>query len=319
MKRIWSTLALAAVAVPFVVAACGPDPEPKTPTPAMSTSAPPMPSPSPVVSSAPVVVEPPPPPPVPLPVAEDMAASDDPKPLPTAKITAPTNDQALDAAKAKDFAVKLDVKNWTTAEGDQHVHLILDDHPYKPIYDHKKPVPISELLPAGAELTPGFHVLTAFPSRKTHESVKGKGAASQVVFWVGKKGKTTFDAKKPHLIYSRPKGANLGPMGAELMVDFYLTNTMLDKGEKVRCTIRGTKLATAFVFEFTKWAPKVVKNLQAGDYEVQLDLLDKNGSSFEGPLVGTTRVGVKVDPAGKMDGMHAMPMPSAAPSASVKK
>jgi len=314
MKRIvWNSLVIAALAAPFVVAACGPEPEAKGPALVSSVSAAPTPSPSPVASPAPSP-EPPTPPPPPAPVVEEMAASDDPKPLPTAKITAPANDAAIDPAKAKDFEVKLDVKNWTTAEGDQHVHLILDDHPYKPIYDHKKPVKLSELLPAGAELTPGFHVLTAFPSRKTHESVKGKGASSQVVFWVGKKGKTLFDAKKPHVIYSRPKGANLGPMGAELMVDFYLTNTLLDKGEKVRCTIRGPKLVTPVVFEFTKWAPKVVKNLQAGDYDVQLELLDKNGSPFEGPLTATTRTNVKVDPAGTPEPHH----PTAAPSASGK-
>lgn len=303
MKLLPSTLVLAAVAAPFVVAACGPEPEPKGPAVVSSVTAMPSPSPSPVASPAPSP-EPPAPPAPPPPVVEDMAASDDPKPLPTAKITAPANDASIDAAKAKDFEVKLDVKNWTTAEGDQHVHLILDDHPYKPIYDHKKPVKLSELLPAGVELTPGLHVLTAFPSRKTHESVKGKGAASQVVFWVGKKGKTVFDLKKPHVIYSRPKGVNAGPMGAELMVDFYLTNTLLDKGEKVRCTIRGAKLTTPVVFEFVKWTPKIVKNLPAGDYDVQLELLDKNGSPFEGPLTATTRTGVKVDAAGTPEPHH---------------
>src|SRR5437868_6455713 len=70
------------------------------------------------------------------------------------------------------------------------------------------------------DLAEGQHFLVAFPSRGTHESVKGKGAASFVTFWVGKKGKPAYDGKGPVLIYSRPKGANAGDMGKALLVDF---------------------------------------------------------------------------------------------------
>ena len=51
----------------------------------------------------------------------------------------------IDAAKAGDFAVKIDVKNWQTAKGSSHVHLILDNNPYKAIHDTKEPVKLSEL------------------------------------------------------------------------------------------------------------------------------------------------------------------------------
>ncbi len=233
----------------------------------------------------------------PAPVVEDMKPSDDPKPLPTVKFTAPKNDSSVgDVSKAKDFEVKLDVKDWATVEKGPHVHLILDDYPYKAIYDTKKPVKVSELLPAGAELKDGEHTLVAFPSRATHESVKGAGAQQVVTFWVGKKGKSAFDAKKPHVVYSRPKGKYDGPAAKDLLLDVYLFGTKLDKGEKVKFTIASPSLQAALTGEFTTWAPKIVKNLPKGDYEVTVELLDKDGKAIEGPLTKTTRKGISLDP-----------------------
>ena len=82
------------------------------------------------------------------------------------------------------------MKNWKTAPGDQHVHLILDAKPYKPIYDPKAPVKLCDLT-GGEPLAEGQHVLVAFPSRANHESVKTAGALSITEFWVGKKGAKT--------------------------------------------------------------------------------------------------------------------------------
>ena len=65
---------------------------------------------------------------------------------------------------ASEFAIKLDIKNWKVAPGDAHVHLILDAKPYKPIFDAKAPVKLSDLT-GGDALAEGHHVLVAFPSR----------------------------------------------------------------------------------------------------------------------------------------------------------
>lgn len=314
-------LTLAFAAGPLVVVACGPEPEAKVPTtePSASVAATPTPAPSPTPSPEPVATTPPPPPAPPA-VVEDMTASDDPKPLPTVKILAPANDLSVgDAAKAKDVTVRLDVKNWETKEGGNHVHLILDDNPYKPIYDTKLPVKLTELLPAGVELTEGLHVLHAFPSRSTHESVKGKGSSSMTVFWVGKKGKATVDYKKPHMVYSRPKGNYGGAMAKEVLIDFYLMGTTLDKGEKVKYTIIGPNLPAPLTGEFTKWTPKIAKNLGKGEFTLKLELVDKDGKVIEGPLNATSR-SIKLDPDAAADphaGHPPMTMTSAAPSASV--
>ena len=149
----------------------------------------------------------PPKPPAPPVTLTAGAASPDPTaPLPTVAITAPAKEQVIAGDKAADFSVKLDVKNWQTATGSSHVHLILDNRPYKAIDDTKQPVRLSELT-GGEALSEGRHVLVAFPSRANHESVKTKGALSIVTFWVGKKGDAKDDpTKKPLLIYSRPRG-----------------------------------------------------------------------------------------------------------------
>lgn len=295
-------LALALAAGPVAVVACGGgEPEPKTAAVTEPTTAPtPTPTPTPTTVASPEPTTPPEPP-KPAAVVEDMTPSADPTPLPTVKILAPANESALaDAAKAKEATVRLDVKNWDTKEGGNHVHVILDDHPYKAIYDTKLPIKLTELLPPGAELTEGQHVLHAFPSRMTHESVKTKGASSMVTFWVGKKGKPTVDHMKPHLIYSRPKGNYNGAMAGDVLIDFYLMHTALDKGEKVRYTIIGPNLPAPLTGEFTKWAPKVVKNLGKGEFTFKLELLDKDGKVMEGPLNSTSRT-IKLDPTAPTD------------------
>src|SRR5690606_7314561 len=91
------------------------------------------------VSTAPAPTAATPPKPAAPPVTLTPGApSPDPEaPLPTVRITAPAKDQVVAQDKANDYGVKLDVKNWKTAEGSSHVHLILDNKPYKAIYDTK--------------------------------------------------------------------------------------------------------------------------------------------------------------------------------------
>jgi len=295
---------LTVLALGAFVSACGGEPAPDTKTPvatatATATTPPAATTPATEVKPPPVAEKK-----MPAPVVEDMKPSDDPKPLPSVKITAPKNDVSVgDLAKAKDFEVKLEVKDWATVEKGPHVHLILDGLPYKAIYDTTKPIKISELL-GGTELAEGEHTLVAFASRATHESVKGAGAQALVTFWVGKKGKAAFDVKKPHVVYSRPKGENKGSMAQEMLIDFYLFGTKLDKGEKVKYSIAGGGLAAPLTGEFTTWAPKVAKNLPKGDYEVTLELVDKDGKAIEGPLTKTTRKGIKLDPDAPADMSH---------------
>jgi hypothetical protein len=304
------------VAFAALAVACGgesnnlpPPPPPPPPPPATA---------EPVATAAPapeVDAGPPAPPPAPVTLQEGTPAPDPTGPAPTVKLVAPTKDQVLKADKAADTEVKLDVKNWQTATGSSHIHLILDNKPYKPIYDPKKPVKLSELVGNGT-LDEGQHVLVAFPSRATHESVKTKGAVVATEFWVGKKGTAAVDLKKPLLIYSRPKGEYKGEMANHVLVDFQLLNdTLSDKGDHVAIAVTGPGIADKLTANVTKFGtPYYLDNLQDGEYSVKLDLLDKGGAPVPGPWNSTTRT-IKINHAAAAEPMPGMNM-GAAPAAS---
>ncbi|MDB5215654.1 MAG: hypothetical protein JWO86_3581, partial [Myxococcaceae bacterium] len=239
------------------------------------------------------------------------AASPDPTPpTPTVKITSPTKDQVIDAAKAGELVVKLDVKNWQTAKGSSHVHLILDNKPYKAIYDTKEPVRLNDLA-NGEALAEGMHVLVAFPSRANHESVKTKDALTVVPFWVGKKDAAAAKndpTKKPMLIYSRPKGDYNGEMANHVLVDFQVANVTLAEGkEHVHVTVSGPNIDKPIEGHVEKFGtPLYIDNLQNGSYTLKVELMDGSNKVIEGPWNSTTRT-IKVDHDAPMDMSMAMP------------
>jgi hypothetical protein len=263
-------------------------------------------------------------PPAPAVVLVPGAASPDPPaPLPTVKLAAPKAGQVIPPDKAKDFEIKLDVKNWATAPGSQHVHLILDNRPYMAIYDTKKPVKLGEL--AGSDpLAEGQHVLVAFPSRPNHESVKTKDALAIVEFWIGKKGEATTDTKKPMLIYSRPKGDYKGEMANHVLVDFQVANVTLAEGkEHVSITVTGPGIEKELSAKAEKiGTPFYLDNLQNGSYTLKLELMDGSMRVLPGPWNSTTRV-IHVDrdaPAEPMPGMtHGTDADAGAPKPAAPK
>jgi hypothetical protein len=291
-------LLLAIPAIPAALAlACGggnenlPPPPPAPPPPPVDSSAP-------VASAAPsasVDATPPPPPAPPVTLQVGTASDDPPKPTPTVTIVSPANNQVIPAAKAADFPIKLDVKNWQTAMGSSHVHVILDDHDYKPIFDQKKDTFTLGKLPGGDALTPGQHVLVAFPSRGNHESVKTPGALAMVQFWIDKKGEATVDLKKPLLVYSRPKGtykndADHPAMTNHVIVDFQLANDKLSAGgDHVHIAVTGPGADNLQADATSFGPPFFLENLQDGQYTVKLDLLGADGKNLPGPWNSVSR------------------------------
>jgi hypothetical protein len=274
---------------------------------------------APKAASAPVASAPTAPAPTPAQVSLVLGtASPEPSPLPTVQFSAPKKDEVIAGPKAADYAIRLDVKNWMTATGSSHVHLILDNRPYKPIYDTKAPIKLSELN-GGEPLSEGQHVLVAFPSRTNHESVKTKGAFAVTEFYVGKKATDTVDIKKPMLVYSRPKGEYNGDNGNHVLVDFYVANVTLAEGkEHVAVSVTGPGLdkpasgnASAF------GAPFYLENLQNGAYVLKVELQDKDNKVLPGPWNSTTRT-IKINhdaPVDNPHGAHTMPADAGAPSA----
>jgi hypothetical protein len=317
MKRTTTSLALFAplALLPVVFFACGGENGNLPP-------APPAPSALPVVSAEP---------PAPSASASDTGTADLPKPpdvvlsigtpapdpsdKPTVRITSPSKDQIIASDKSPEFEIKLDVKKWPTAPHDAHVHLILDNTPYKPIYDTKKPIKLSE-LPGGKNLAEGQHVLFAFPSRATHESVKTPGAVAVVQFWIGKKkGTPTVDLTKPTLIYSRPKGDYKGEMANHVLVDFQLLNDTLAAGkDHVHIKVTGTGIDTAKEADAVAFGPPFyLDNLQNGSYTVRLELRGGDDTVLPGPYNATERK-IVVDHNAPAD-MSMAPAPSASGSA----
>jgi hypothetical protein len=268
------------------VAACGgsePTPVAPPPPPPPAAEAPPPPPPAP---------EPPPPETPSLPDVAFGATtpSDAPKKTPKVTLKTPTAEQVVAADKAKDFEIKLEVKDWETQPGGPHTHLILDNKPYKPIYEPKATVKVSDLT-GGEALAEGEHLLVAFPSRMNHESVKEKGALTMVHFWVGKKGKSDWKAKDPMLIYSRPKGAYNASKADHVLVDWYLSNVELGEGKfSIKANVIGPGVeGEGKTLKITEWKPHVLDNLRNGDYKIALELDDKDGKAVPGAWNSTTR------------------------------
>jgi hypothetical protein len=249
------------------------------------------------------------------------AAPDPTAPLPTVKITAPGKDQVVPADKAAEFKVMLDVKNWATATGSSHVHLILDNKPYKAIYDTKAGVKLLDLT-GGEPIAEGQHVLVAFPSRASHESVKSKDALFVTQFFVGKKGEIKTDLKKTMLIYSRPKGDYKGDMANHVLIDFQVAGVTLAEGkEHVKVSVSGPGISGDLTAKVEKFGtPLYLDNLRNGDYKLKVELVDADQKPIAGPWNQTSRT-IHVDRDAPSDPMgHPMPagatMPSAAPAPS---
>jgi hypothetical protein len=153
----------------------------------------------------------------------------------------------------------------------QHIHLILNNAPYLAKYEPS----FTDSLPDGN------YIALSFLSRSYHESLKHFGASDVRQFTVGKAVKEKVDLSKPMLFYSRPKGEYKGKDTENVLLDFFLTNTVLsEKGNKVRATINGK------TFLITDWRGYILKGLPMGESTIKLELLDAS----ENPIPGKYNV-----------------------------
>jgi hypothetical protein len=167
-----------------------------------------------------------------------------------------------------------------------HLHVFLDDEPYRAVYDLSEPLVFENLAP-------GTHTLRVFASRPWHESFKNQGAFDQRTFHVfAQTPQNEVNASAPLLTYSRPQGT----YGAEpIMLDFYLTNAPLHLSAqedakddlhdwRIRCTVNGQS------FVFDQWQPIYLKGFQPGQNWVQLELIDETGRSIDNRFNNTVRI-----------------------------
>ncbi len=175
-----------------------------------------------------------------------------------------------------------------------HLHVVLDNQPYKAVYDLDQPL-VFEDLP------PGTHTLRVFASRPWHESFKNEGAYAQTTFHVfTKTTDNNPDPTQPVLTYSRPTGS----YGAEpIMLDFYLTNAPLHlvaqenpDDEIADWRIRVTVNGESFVLD--RWQPVYLKGFKPGKNWVQLEFLDEQGNPVKNVFNNTARL-ITYEPKGK--------------------
>ena len=177
-----------------------------------------------------------------------------------------------------DVTVTFKLDGYAVAQKGPHVHLILDNEPYRPVYDVSQPFVLKGVKP-------GNHTIRAFPSTAWHESQKVPGAFTQVNFAVGKAdGSVKLDPAAPTLTYSRPKGEYAGADARRILLDFYVTNAPLSEaGFKVRKTVDGRSEL------LTRWEPTYLESLASGSHTIKLELLDAQGRVVPGPYNVTER------------------------------
>ncbi len=165
--------------------------------------------------------------------------------------------------------------NCSNSEEGQHIHFILNNEPYVPLYkpEHTQ------------DLTEGSYIVLSFLSRSYHIGIKQPDAYVLRKINIGKSNdldKTDLDA--PHMFYSRPKGEYTGDGAEKIVLDFYLVNGDLSSdGNKVIATIDGTE------FTLEQWAPYLIEGLDDGEHSIKLELVDKDNKPIESPFNPVTR------------------------------
>ena len=157
-------------------------------------------------------------------------------------------------------------KNCANSAKGQHIHMLVDDKPYAARYTAS----FDDL-----KIEPGERNILAFLSRSYHESIKTPDAFLAIKSIVHQNG-SMLESKKitePMIWYSRPKGTYTGKAATDkVMLDFYLVNSDLKNGNKVKAEINGE------VHMIDTWQPYYIEGLPMGTNKITLSLLDKDGN-----------------------------------------
>lgn len=195
--------------------------------------------------------------------------------------------------------VQLEVKDYPLFKDETlglgpHLHLFVDNQPYRAVYNLDEPIILEDL-------TPGTHTIRVFASRPWHESFKNEGAYAQTTFSVFTETEDNSPSSSlPLLTYSRPQGS----YGAEpIMLDFYLTNAPLHfiaqsdpNDEIIDWRIKATINGESFLID--TWQPIYLKGFEPGKNWVQLEFIDEQGKEVNNAFNDTVRV-ITYEPNGE--------------------
>ncbi|NET40978.1 MAG: hypothetical protein F6K15_03130 [Okeania sp. SIO2B3] len=157
-----------------------------------------------------------------------------------------------------------------------YVEVILDNKPYKKIYDLNQFLILSDL-------EPGTHTIRVFACRPWDESFKNEGAYAQTTFHIFTKTTNNNPAPNlPLLTYNSP----LGEYGAEpILLDYYLTNApshLLGQEDpedeivdwRIRVTVNGTSFIT------DQWQSIYLEGFHPGKNWIELEYIDDEGNAL---------------------------------------
>lgn len=136
------------------------------------------------------------------------------------------------------------------------------------------------------KLSPGMHILRAFPCRSFGESLKEnpKCSVAQVFYFQEKDPQINVDLSEPYLTYNEPQGTFPNPH-KPILLDFYINNCTLSKdGYKVRITIDGAN--QRFLYD---WVPYYIYGLKSGTHKIQLELINPQNEVVPGIFNNVSR------------------------------
>ena len=159
----------------------------------------------------------------------------------------------------------------------QSIHVFIDDHDYfevnealfDAVDDHDDFFDQVTEFKIPFTLSPGAHIIRAFPCRSYGESLKKSKRFVASVFYFKEKGEIVADLKKPYLTYNEPQGVYTDE-SKPVLLDFYIQNCTLSKdGYKVRVTIDNAN--QRFLYN---WSPYYIYGLKKGEHVVHLELIN---------------------------------------------
>lgn len=180
---------------------------------------------------------------------------------------------------------------YSDGEG-QSIHIFIDEEPYFEVSesltdaldDHDTFFNQSAEFVIPFKLSPGAHVIRAFPCRSYGESIKGSKSSIASIFYFQKKEETNIDLSEPFLTYNTPQGRYKND-DRPILLDFYLNNCVLSKdGYKVRITIDDANQR----FLYT-WSPYYIYGLKPGKHIIHLELLSPQNTPVPGPFNNVKR------------------------------
>ena len=128
-------------------------------------------------------------------------------------------------------------------------------------------------------LSPGEHIVRAFPVRSYNESLKNRGTFAVEKFYFRSREDTIDqNLRAPYLTYNEPVGTFDYSEDKPILLDFLIANTELSNdGYKVEFSIDGKVQRV-----FTRWLPYYIYGLNRGTHVIRLRLLSPQNKLVPG-------------------------------------